>query len=328
MMKRGILVSLVLGLALGTSVRAAAAPPEPSPAAIERADTLHKEGDALFEKKNYERAYVAYIAAFSLKKDYLLAGNLGECEVKLGRYRDAAEHLAIFIRDLPQSEPPELRERAKSLFAEASVRVGKIQVTVPQAGSEIFVDGHLVGKSPITNAIFVDAGEHRVEALMGIELAGQTVDVQAGEERAVALEAAKRPVVEKTVEGKRGVPASVWATGAIALASAGAGMGFSVLAASREEQKENILRELPGDDRNSLCGGAVKPKSCAQVDQLRKERDVFEGVAIGAFVLGAAAGATSLVFAFAPEKPSVMKDMKASAFVTPMGSGFALQGRF
>src|ERR1700687_6037278 len=78
----------------------AAQPKSPAPlptavAAAARARALHVEGARLFELGKYDQAYVAFLAAWALKKHPQIAANLGDCEVKIGKYRDAAEHFAF-----------------------------------------------------------------------------------------------------------------------------------------------------------------------------------------------------------------------------------------
>ena len=49
-------------------------------------------------KKDWTAAHAAFLEAWKLNEHYQIAANLGSMEIKLGRFRDAAEHLAIYLR--------------------------------------------------------------------------------------------------------------------------------------------------------------------------------------------------------------------------------------
>ncbi|MCK6591615.1 MAG: hypothetical protein L6Q76_29015, partial [Polyangiaceae bacterium] len=139
------LASLVLGLSAGPSfaqqpgtttaptaaTTATTAPaPTASPAATqpavdpnaspeERAMALFRRGIEAHKQGNLVEAEGYYRTAFDLKKSYDIAGNLGDVELKLGKPRDAAEHLSFTIRNFPLTGKPELRERMQKALDEA-----------------------------------------------------------------------------------------------------------------------------------------------------------------------------------------------------------------
>ena len=59
-----------------------------------------------------ERAYELYASAWRAQHHWQIAGALGHAEVALGRYRDAAEHLAIFLRETHDDGSIDPRDRA------------------------------------------------------------------------------------------------------------------------------------------------------------------------------------------------------------------------
>ncbi|WP_437781598.1 PEGA domain-containing protein [Sorangium sp. So ce1097] len=59
--------------------------------------------------------------------------------------------------------------------------MGALKVSVTVAGAEVLVDGKNVGRAPLEGEVFVDPGEHRVEARhLDYEPASQTVSVAKG----------------------------------------------------------------------------------------------------------------------------------------------------
>src|SRR5262245_11666729 len=99
MRPRFIWGGLLFSLISSTAGAAESLPRAGVDAGTEKARELHAQGDRLYERGEYARAHTAYVAAWSLKKHYQIAGNLGDCEVRIGKYRDAAEHLSYFIRE-------------------------------------------------------------------------------------------------------------------------------------------------------------------------------------------------------------------------------------
>ncbi len=330
-MNRHILLFLLIFAA--TPLRWAFADEEVKDAATDQARKLHDEGTALFQKQDYAGACAAFAAAYSLKRHYQIAGSLGDCEMQLGRNRDAAEHLDSFIREYPTDESPEELERAKGLLAKARLQIATLVFDVPMTGAQVFLDGQPIGKAPIEGERFVEAGQHRIEAMVGLELVRQTVDVSVGEQRVVKLEARPAPKREKRIEtgpDPRKIAAAV--AGGVAVASAGVGIGFFLAALSKGDEKTSIVNQLSRDSGvspNSVCApGTHFTAECYSVRKLSRDQFIFNDVAIGAVALGAVAGATSLVLALLPTKSTKWPKVEASGFVTPMGGGFALQGRF
>lgn len=59
----------------------------------------YQEGNAAMKLHQWQRAYEAYLAAWRQRPHWQIAGSLGEVELELGKYRDSADHLALFLRE-------------------------------------------------------------------------------------------------------------------------------------------------------------------------------------------------------------------------------------
>lgn len=92
----GALVMLALVTAFG-DVRAEEAPQQSSET------DLFSRGKALFAEGKYPEAHEAYRKAWQRSPSYDVAGNLGNVEIKLGRWADAVEHLTYAREHLPPS---------------------------------------------------------------------------------------------------------------------------------------------------------------------------------------------------------------------------------
>ncbi len=150
-------------------------------AATDRARSLHVEGARLFELGKYDEAYVAFLAAWALKKHPQIAGNLADCEVKIGKYRDAAEHFAFMARDPNHEAKPEAKRLAQERLKDVQTKIGTLAISVSLNGAELMLDGKALGISPLEGPIFVEPGAHVVEAtLKGYKPARMPVDAPEG----------------------------------------------------------------------------------------------------------------------------------------------------
>jgi hypothetical protein len=300
---------------------------------IEKARKLHDEGTALFEEKEYVRACAAFKAAYTLKRNYQTAGSLGHCELQIGQHRDSAEHIKVFIDEYPKAEPPERLEQAKELLAQARAHVAVLRINVSMAGAEVFVDGRSIGKAPIAEEIFVDVGPHHVEAKKGLDVASQSVDVRAGEQRAIVVQMQpKHPV--KLHDVQTGNAKMTWAfvAGGVAVVGIGAGFTSLILAHSGDRAKDELLTDLSQQSarpKDVLCGlGTPYQKECARVNMLVNEKNAFQNVAIGAFALGLAGLATSIGLGLSSGNSNTTPKVHTSAFITPTSGGIAVGGQF
>ncbi|EYF01074.1 hypothetical protein [Chondromyces apiculatus] len=170
---------------------AAEAPMDPDKTArLSKSRELYSQGVAAYGKGRWQDAYTAFAGAWALNEHFTTAGNLGATELKLGLDSEAARHLAIYLQGLagdPEASARE-KENARAMMAEARARVGVIAPRVSVADAEIWVDGGRVAPSPPEGVLFVEPGEHRIEArAKGFQTALATVQVSRGERREVSL---------------------------------------------------------------------------------------------------------------------------------------------
>ncbi|WP_441288952.1 PEGA domain-containing protein [Sorangium sp. KYC3313] len=121
-------------------------------------------------------------SAWELNRTFDVAYNLGNTEYQLKKHREAARHLSFALRNWPlMKAAAKLKATAEQRFAESRAQVGALVVTAGAPGAEVLVDGNAVGKAPLEGEVFVDPGEHRVEAKhLDYEPASQTVSVAKG----------------------------------------------------------------------------------------------------------------------------------------------------
>ncbi|WP_438018186.1 PEGA domain-containing protein [Sorangium sp. So ce315] len=121
-------------------------------------------------------------SAWALNPTFDVAYNLGNTKYQLKKYKEAAQYLSFALRHWPLLKGvAKLRPRAEQWLAESRAQVGALKVSVTVAGAEVLVDGKRVGRAPLEGEVFVDPGEHRVEAMhLDYEPSSQTVSVAKG----------------------------------------------------------------------------------------------------------------------------------------------------
>jgi hypothetical protein len=172
---------------------------EPGPEQVKVARKRFQEGVAAADARNYEGARLAFQQAYALKPHPSVLRNLGQAELKTGRYLDAARHLSTFIRDTTFGTPAE-RESAKKSLAEAEAKIGRLILEVDVAGAEVAVDGEMSGRSPLgADPIYVEPGQRVVRVQKdGYDLYEQTQSFEP--DRVIRLKVSLRPSGSAPVE--------------------------------------------------------------------------------------------------------------------------------
>ena len=164
------------GALLSASLPALAAPSQ-----ADRAQALFKEGRAAYMKGDFKTAYQRQHDAWQLKQSFDIAANLGQAELQLHLYRDAAEHFRYALNHFPPSQPAEKKAQLQATFDKARAKVAAVELHVIPDGAAVSVDGAAVGHAPLSAPIFLDAGEHQIQvALDGFATQTKTVTAKPG----------------------------------------------------------------------------------------------------------------------------------------------------
>ena len=167
---------------------------------LAQARELYVEGTKAVHQGQLERARLFYLSAWRAQRHWQIAGSLGHVEVALDRYRDAAEHLSIFVRETRALPASDLRvdPRDAAILAQeldrAKAHVGTVALTVEPAGAEVLVDGAPAGRAPLADPVFVEPGLHVIEAhLDGYRAASESRDLVPGAVAQISLKLAPAP---------------------------------------------------------------------------------------------------------------------------------------
>ncbi|WP_437980745.1 PEGA domain-containing protein [Sorangium sp. So ce117] len=321
----------------------------------EKVRELHKEGNAHYARGDYERARVAYLAAWALQRRLQIAGNLAEAEMKLGRFRDAAHHLAHYLREAPKEQPPppaaEMKA-AEALFAAASAQVGTLSIAASENGAEILVDGEVVGVAPLSAPVFVEPGMHTVSARRGQRFATRDVQVDKGGAASVEVvleegslnmsttppraeppaSAAPKPPTstapERPAGGARVPVVPVVIGGALGVVGLGVGLGFTLAANAKAADVDGPLRV--GDGDRSVCYRS-QSAACAKLGDAVDDLDAFTTTAVVGYVVGGAAIAATagyVLWSRSAGDSHGKAQVMAAPWLAPGGGGVGVAGRF
>jgi len=169
--------TVLLGTASSIAAPPARAADEDTTVAIAR--ERFKEGVAFFDQKQYDKARVAFLQAYALKKHPAVLLNLAQSELRCGHEVEAAKHFSTYLRETTTASDSERQAAEAGLNATKSA-VALLDVNVDESGAEIYVDGSLEGISPLPAALFVSPGPHNVEARKGGKTKTQQVNTSAG----------------------------------------------------------------------------------------------------------------------------------------------------
>ena len=134
---------------------------------FEHAIKLYEEGDYTLALAEFERVY-------ELVPDYRVLYNISQVSIQLGRYARAFRTLKDYLSRGAAELAPDRAAAVHADLAQLAGKIARLNVQVDQAGAQVSVDGVAVGRSPFTEPLVVDVGEHQVQ----VELPGYVAQTQ------------------------------------------------------------------------------------------------------------------------------------------------------
>lgn len=120
---------------------------------------LLQTGVAAYKKRDYSTAQESLALAWERKRWPPTVGMLAEVEMRLRRYRDAAEHWSAYLEAIAESDESQ-RKEAKSQLNVCLQHVGAIRLEITPSDGIAVVDGKRYGmhggKSPV---VWVEPGD-------------------------------------------------------------------------------------------------------------------------------------------------------------------------
>ena len=153
----------------------------------EQARTLFREANELFARKMFLDALAKYREAQAVFPSYKIDLNIGGTLDALGRRTEAAVY---FERFLVQSAgaPREIIASAQKRLGQLRGKLGRVKVTTILDGAAILADGVTVGRAPLDIPVYLEPGQHRLEARKPwARPSVRTITVTAGQDLIVDL---------------------------------------------------------------------------------------------------------------------------------------------
>lgn len=227
---------------------------------------------------------MAFVAAWALKRHPQIAANLADCEVKLGKYRDAAEHFSFMVRDPNGEAQPEEKQEAQRRLKEVQAKIGTLVITVNVGSAEVLLDGKSVGMSPLQEPVFVEPGSHTIEARKDGYLPSKTTTV------VVAASSSPLTINLKSAE-QHDERSTGLIIGGAALSAAllGSGIVFTVVSNGKANDADGLSATLKQAGAPRPCQSNAD--DCASINSRRRSRDTFANAAMGSYI---AAGALAI----------------------------------
>jgi hypothetical protein len=268
-----------------------APPPSVDAAAQERARRLVAEGARLFDDGKLAEAYVAFLAAWGITETPSIAKNLADCEISLGKHRDAADHLRYIVESASGEVKPDELRRAKQQLAEAVKKIGTLRITVTIDGAAVKLDGAPVGESPLPDAFYVTPGKHVLEATKDrYEPARAELEIAAGSSQVhrLTMEVA-RPAPEDVTAFDRARPWVIRGGVGLAVAGIALGAGLAVLANGQGQQAVAYRKDLSDSPKCAMPVGATTVTFCADLVHTGTQQSLYANASVGLFVVGGVA---------------------------------------
>lgn len=310
---------------LAAGAEAQPAPPDATAGKVsDKADELFARANDAFDQERFDEAYALYQQAWALKQTYDISGNLGQVELKLGKFRDAAEHLEFTLRLFPPTGKSEPREAIRRAFQAAQRQVATLHIKVNVSGAAVSIDGKSIGRSPFAVPVFVDPGKRILEASLEAHLPTRiTIDVVKNEQRDVAVSLVPKA---QPPPPPRNVPLLLTGFG-LSLAAAGTGIGL-MIASSDKASEANLKLDtiLQSSTGACPCGSDA---ARAELKALRQDHDVLFNAAVGMFVSAGVLAIGTTTYALTPsfQRPQT-KAARLLPVISDRGAGALVVGTF
>ncbi len=291
----------------------------PAPAIAGEAEDHFAKGNAAFQDEKYEAALAEYQAAWKVSKVYDLAAIMGQAEMRLEKYKEAAEHLAYALKTFPMTGDEELRKNTEASLAMVKKEVATVRVKAFVKDVTITVGGVALAPEAIGADMFFAPGKVVIEASApGYRTARKTMELKGGDNEDVTL-----TMTPDGAAGRSSTPAYV--LGGVGVVGIVLG---AVLVGTAEGKKGEALKLH--DEIGSVAGCQADAVKCKALRDASNQTDALGNAGVAAFVFGGVAGAAAGLYFLLPSRkpagaaPATTKTGVSIAPVITAGSGGVL----
>jgi hypothetical protein len=156
-------------------------------------ERLIKKGTDLRRQGQDHQALPLLQKAFELARTGRTAAQLGLCEMQLGYFLPASDHIGEALSATNDPWVEKYRTILEQTLRQAKTHVAEVSISGSPPGAEVSIDDRVVGHLPIASPIRVGAGVGRKVELRaeGYLASSETVDTRGGEQVRVVLHLSK-----------------------------------------------------------------------------------------------------------------------------------------
>jgi hypothetical protein len=167
----------------------------PARAANAKAEALVNQAVELRRSGDDQGALALLQQAYAMGHAPRTAGQLGLCEQALGRWSDAENYITEALKAESDAWVKKNRRVLEDALVVVKSHIARIEIDGEPEGAELWVNGVLVGKLPLTAPVRVSAGEIEVELrASGFVRESKTLRLEAGQYQRIVLRASKQTV--------------------------------------------------------------------------------------------------------------------------------------
>jgi hypothetical protein len=242
-------MACAVACAISLSAAAHAAPEGPPTPERVRARSLYGQGEKLLKAGDLEAAEHAFVEAYQTMPNAVVLLKVAECRTKRGDFPGAVETLEKYLAE--RANAPD-RASVEDRIAEMRRKPGTVTVNSTPAGAAIWVDGTDTGLVTPSD-VELAPGEHRLALkLLPYKPTEQSVIVEFGSKKAVALTLAEpEPVAHQQIaggsqattaeaepKGSRDLSPVFWVAVGVTAAGAAATTVFGIMALNKHSEFE------------------------------------------------------------------------------------------
>jgi len=299
-------------------------------------------GQAAYKAGQWQKAYDEFLAAWNLGPHPQTAAVLGLAAAKLGKHRDATEHLSYAVR-----HGGTLTDEDRKVLAESRAKVGEVTVQVNVEKARVLVNGRPVGESPFSEPLYVDPGNVVIDASRDGYTAGRkSFDVTPGGAYPIQLTlvAAESSGSDSQPDHQPGAKDPInwrlWGGilgGAASVAGITVGAVFTVKANHAsddvQERRQVLLDTRADKSRDDACAPNYPSRNaqgCADLKSAAKTKDNHHNTAVVAYAIGGTLAVGTVAFVlFGPDRSRHSGgSAQVSPVVSPWFQGLQLAGSF
>lgn len=338
----GAFVALV-GMSVSPLSAVAAEPNSNAAPDPNRPRALYRQAETAFKAGKVEEARRLLLEAWGIRRTYDVAAALGQAELELKMYRDAAEHLDFAVQNFAPMESEGLLDGTKNDLRTAKSEVVEARIKINEPHATVTANGRSIGESPLGASVFLEPGSYAFEATLGQDRKaskrmalqkGGTYDVELLIPQAAAptsrLEATPHPA-SSSATNDRSNWLPTYVTGGLAVVALGIGTGFAVDALSAKssgEDKLNAAKATYGSEGACAAGNGAGSALCSDVKDFQDRRSASNSVATGAFIVGGVLAAASIGSYFLWARQPERGRTQVTATIGNGGGGLFVQGSF